>query len=893
MLLELLTTLWLRIKAIFLRRKLERDLDDEIGFHLDMRRQKLEREGCPAAEASAASHRRLGNPALLHETTRSLWMFAWLEALGRDVRYASRAMARSPVFTTVAVATLALGIAAITAIFSLVNGILLRDMPYEKPEDIYSIREVLALGSERRVLDDVNSGNILEWKQRSRSFREIAALEPTNGDLIRGSDSVHLHGLRASASLFPLLGIRLRSGRWFTPMEDEMGHGLEMVLTDALWRDQFGSDPGIVGQTVSMGGYPATVIGVLPPSFYFPKQEQLYGGPAAGWTFHVEYFSNLNLGAWERKAGIENFNFAAIGRLRPGVSRLEAQADLGVIEAGIAAQDSSGVRLSAELIPLKTAVVGTAGRQIWMLMAGATLILLIVCVNLAGLTLARNTARAREVAIRLALGAGRWTVLRQFTVEGLGLAIWGGALGAFSAYLGVRLLVRHAPITLPRLESVAVDGRVLLFSMCVALGAGLLFSLLPAFRLEHRNVEETLKAGTPNLSASRRTSRLHDLLAGSEITLCTVLLICALLLGQSLTRVLRDNAWLNEDRVVTIDISPSPKQYQQDGPRKRFYQDLLHDVGALPSVTSAGLVSALPLRGEAWGSGVDFAEIPMRDGTRPVANFRFISPGYDDAIGLALVGGRLLREADWGREVVLISESVARQYPGRNLIGMHLNWRTPKGKPVLLEVAGVVRDVRSEVEKTPVLAVYIPYWIWPPWGPTIVVRTTGDDAGVAGSVGSMMHKLHREVPVTRSETLRQVLDSAVASRRFLTRLGVGFAAYATFLAALGLYGVVSLAAARRRREIAIRMAIGASHPDVFRMVIVTALRLTLAGVAAGLLLGIGVERSIVSMLYEVRPAELAVYGAACAMVIAVGLLASVLPAVRAARTDPAVALRYE
>jgi predicted permease len=529
-----------------------------------------------------------------------------------------------------------------------------------------------------------------------------------------------------------------------------------------------------------------------------------------------------------------------------------------------------------------------------MLMAGAALVLAIVCVNLAGLMLGRNTARSREVAIRLALGAGRWTVLRQFAAEGLTLATAGGAIGVLAAFSGVRLLVRYAPIALPRLETVSVDGRALLFSAGLALAAGLLFSLLPALRIQDRDIEETLRSSTPNLSSSRRTAFVHDLLAGSEIALCTVLLICALLLGQSLSRVLRDNAWLNEKRVLTIDIGPSPKQYQKEATRIDLYRKLIQDVRGLPGVTNAGLVNAMPLRGEMWGDSVNFAEMPMPDISQPIANFRFVSPGYDDAMGLALIRGRRLEESDWGREVVLISENLARQYPGRNPLGMHLKWRSPNsGKMLSLEVAGVVRDVRANAEKTPILAVYIPYWIWPPWGPSIVVRTGADAGGIAAGVRSMIRAKYSDVPITRVETLRDVLDSAVASRRFLTQLGVVFASSATFLAAIGLYGVISLLAARRRREIAIRMTIGASHTGIFRMVVWKAAKLTLAGVAAGLFCGVEIERVILGLLYDVRPSEPAIYAGACAIVIAVSLFASLLPALRAARVNPVAALKYD
>jgi predicted permease len=890
----MLSSLWLRIRTLFMRRKLERDLDDELSFHLAMRQQKLERSGLTAGDASAAARRRLGNPTLLRETSRSLWKFAWLDAFGRDLRYAVRAVARAPVFAGVAIATLAFGIGANTAIFSILNGVLLRAMPYEKPADLYSIREAVAIGSERNTMACVNGGNILEWRRNARSFREIAAMMPANDNLILKNDSVNVHGLRASASLFPLLGIRPQIGRSFAPEEDEMGHGLELILTDALWRARFRADPAIVGQSVSLNGYPAIVIGVLPASFYFPKQDQLYGDRVAKWDFHIEYFLNLNLGPWDKKPGIGNFNFAAIGRVREDATRERALAELEAVEAGISRQNPSGATLHAELVPFHSAIVGPAEARIWMLMAGAALVLAIVCVNLAGLTLGRNTARSREVAIRLALGAGRWTVLRQFAMEGLTLAVAGGTIGVLAAFWGVRLLVRYAPITLPRLETVTIDFHVLLFSVGIALAAGLLFSLLPALQIQDQGIEETLRSTTPNMSSSRRNAFVHDILAGSEIALCTVLLICALLLGQSLSRVLRDNAWLNEEHVLTIGISPSPKQYQKSAARVDLYRKLLQDARELPGVSSAGLINALPLHGQMWGDSVDFAEAPRTDINQPIANFRFISPGYEPGIGLALMEGRSLEESDFGRHVMWISESLGRQYPGRNPVGMHMNWRQPDtGKMLSLQVAGIVRDVRAEAEKTPILAVYIPYWIWPPWDPSIVVRTTADPMGIAAGIQRMIRSSYGEVPITRVETLRQMLDGAVASRRFLTRLGVLFAASATLLAALGIYGVVSLATARRRREIAIRMAVGASHPNIFGMVIGKAVKLAVGSAAVGVVSGIAVEKAIVSLLYDIRPAEPAVYLGTCAIVIAVGLLASFLPALRAARVDPVIALKYE
>jgi predicted permease len=891
---EFLMNLWLRLRALVLRRKLERDLDDELRFHLEMKREKLERSGVETLKASLAARKRLGNPTLLREDTRSLWTFAWVEEFVRDLRYACRTMARTPVFTAIAIATLAFGIGANTAIFSIVNGVLLREMPYKNPSELYSIREAIESKGHRETLTCINAGNYLEWRRYAHSFQAIAAMMPSNDTLIQGSDTASIHGVRVSASLFPLLGAQPRMGRSFTPEEDFMGHGLQMILTDALWRGRFSANPAIVGQTVSLNGFPVTVIGVLPAGFYFPKQDQIYGHRVAKWDSEIEYFLNLNLGKWDQQPKMGNFNYAAMGRIPTGVSRARGLAELDAIETGISRKVTHDAVLHAELVPLQAGVVGPAVTRIWMLMGGAALVMAIVCVNLAGLMLGRNTARAREVAIRLALGASRWTVLRQLAAEGLALAIAGGAIGVAAAYAGLRLLVRFAPITLPRLETVSIDGRVLAFSAAVALGAGLLFSVLPALWIESRSVEETLRSSSAGLSASGRNVFLHDLLAGCEIALCTCLLICALLLGQSLSRVLRDNAWLNQERVTTIEIGPSPKEYGKTPVRVELYRSLLAEARQSPGVTNVGLVNNLPLHGGMWGDSVDLVEAPRRGIDQPVSDFRFISPGYLEAIGLTVIAGRPFAESDFGREVMWISEEVAAQFPGRSPVGMHMKWHRPDTmQEVRLEIAGIVRDVRTEAEKKPPLTVYVPYWIWAPWDPSLVVRTSADPAGVAGSVQRMIRRTHGEIPVLRVETLRETLYGATASRRFLTRLGVVFAVSATLLAALGIYGVVALATARRRREIAIRMAVGASHPDILGMVMGKAARLSAVSAVAGLAGGAALARAMMSLLYDVRPAEPWAYAMAAAVVVAVGLAASLIPAVRAARLNPVVTLKCE
>jgi predicted permease len=891
---EFLISLWMRLRALVLRRRLERDLDDELRFHLDMRREKLEKAGFSPAHACSAAQRRLGSPARIRERSRSAWTFSALEDAGRDLRYACRAMFRAPVFATVAIATLTFGIGSSTAIFSVVNGVLLRDMPYRNPDRLYSIREAVEAGKQRRAMSSVNGGNILEWTRDARSFEAIAAMMPSDDTLTRGTETANLHGLRVSASLAAVLGIQPQIGRWFMPEEDLMGKGLRLVLTDELWRARFNADSGIVGQTVSLNGYDATVIGVLPTGFYFPRQNQIYGEQVARRDARVEYFTNLNQGSWDRKPGLGNFNYAAIGRLTDGVPAARASAELEAIENGISRQTSGGAVLHAELVPFRAGVVGAAAERIWMSMGGAVLVIVIVCVNLAGLILGRNVARMREVAVRLAIGAGRWTILRQLAAEGFCLAIAGGVLGVAAAFAGVRLLVQYAPIMLPRLETVTIDGHVLLFSAAVALGAGLLFSLAPAIRLHERWLEGTLRASASGLSSSLSSTRLHGALAGAEIALCTMLLICSLLLGRSLSRILEDNVLLNQERVITVEIAPSPKQYQSAAARVGLYRGLLDATRQLPSVTHSGLISALPLQGEVWNANVDIAEAPRREIQQPVANFRFTSPGYDEAIGLALVSGRRLQESDFGRPLAWISESLAREFPERSPVGLHMRWFQPgSGKGLSLEIAGILHDVRAEAEKRAPLTVYIPYWIWPTWAPTIVVRTATDPAGVAAAVQRLIRQTHSEVPVTRVEALRDTLDEAVASRRFLTRLGDMFAASAVALAALGLYGVVALAATRRRREIAIRLAMGASHSKIVRMILAKAARLSVISATVGLAGGFALARAMTSFLYEVRPTDPVIYAAACGIALAIALAASAVPAFSASLVDPVVTLKYE
>ena len=878
---QLLTSIQTRMRAFFRRRQLERDLDDELSFHLAMRQQ----DGDSRAEAS----RVVGNQTALKESCREEWRFAWLEALMRDLRYAFRQARRNPLFAATAVATLALGIGANTAIFSMVESILLRPLPYHRPNDLFTIREVLHYGGQKNVMA-VNAGNLVEWQRHASAFLDVAAVEPTNDNLAIGGGLVQVHGARSSAVLFPMLGIQPELGRGFLPGEDRVGSGLFILLTHSLWREVFDADPQVVGKTVPLNGYPAVVVGVLPASFYFPRQDQLSPNRIAGWTHPVQYFVNLSLKDFESHAGSRDFEFTAIGRLRPGVTSQQALAKVNAVEAQIS--EHGDAHLSAQFLPLKTAVVGPAARGLWLLMAGSGVVLLIVCVNLAGLAMARGTARTHEIAVRAAIGAGRADLLRQFVTEGVLLALTGALLGVAGAWWGLRALVHGAPVTLPRLESIRLDGTVLVFTGLVSTAAGVFFSLLPALRLSGQPLER-LKWASPATGGSRPVSRMHQALAASEVALCTVLLVCALLFARSLSRVFTANAWLNDDHVITVQLTAPPSHYQRAPVRLGLYRRLLDQVSDSPGVTSVGLINALPLGGALWTQKAGLEGLP--DAERPSADFRFASPQYFDAIGLRLVSGRRFTAADADRRVVVVSESLERRLPaGFRVLGKRMEWMAPNGKaPLEYEVCGVVRDARTGIDEQAPPTVYMPFWEWPPWNASVVVRTAGDPSAIATGLRRTIRQIDSQIAVPQIATMHQILDRSVAPRRFLTWLGVLFAASTMLLAALGLYGVLSLGALQREREFAIRRALGAEDGEIFRLVIARAARFSLAGVAAGTIGALASARLIASFLFEVEPSDPATFGYVWVLVIAVVLLASYLPARRAIRVEPTAALRVE
>lgn len=804
-----------------------------------------------------------------------------MSALIQDLRFGLRQLAKHPGFTAIAVITLAVGIGANTAIFSMVNGILLRALPYHQPQQLYQINEVVPQISQFGPWFPVNSGNFLLWRRRSTAFSGMAEFRAATFSVTGIGQPRQLHGAVILSGLFPVLGIQPELGRTFLPEENQSGHDHEVILTYELAQQLFGVNAQVLGKAIDLNGELHTIVGVLPANFRFPK----IFSPAPQ-IFKPFAFGDYDSG---NQAGLSDFNFTVIARLKPGVSSKQALAQINVIEAQIAKKDSSGYGLYAIMQPLKTVIVGPFTRALWVLVVAAALVLLIICVNLANLMLVRNSGRAHEFALRAALGGTRRRLARQLLTEGAILAAAGGGLGLLFASWGLDLLVRNAPVGIPRVNDIRMNPHVLWFTLAISIIAALLFALLPALGLSRTAPSEALKSAGPTLGGGKQSARLRGGLVIGEIAICGVLLAGALLLIQSLAHVAKANQWMEEQHVLAIQLKAPPEEYPTSDKKAQFYSNVAQKVRELPGVESAGFISSLPLSSDYWGDEIDFREAPQPPTKVKIGDFGFVSPGYFSAIGLPLVKGRLLSESDRGKDVALISESVARRVlPGRNPIGMHLIWRK-KAR----EVIGVVSDIRVAPDKPPTLGIYLPTWSHARPEETLVVRTEMDSRAAAASIRRAVWSVDPQVAIPHEETLKSIVQASIAPRRYETSLGALFALVAVLLAALGLYGVISYSVSQRTHEIGIRMALGAQKGDVLRLVVGQGLRLAVVGVAIGIVAALGLTRFLQGMLFGVQPADAGTFAVVALVLIAVAFLATYIPARRATKVDPMVALRYE
>jgi len=806
----------------------------------------------------------------------------------QDLRFALRGMRRQPAPTAVAVLTLALGIGASTAIFSLVNAIVLRPLPFRAPDQLFSV-------ATRRKLDTgrpFTLPDFLDYTARQRTLAGFAAYGTWSANLTGAGEPERLSGMKISANAFDLLGVHAALGRALRADDDTPGREHVVVLTDAFWRRRFGADPHAVGRSLTLNGGAWTIVGVLPADFVSPVKDADVAAPLAPLTD-------------ARRNSRTSTNFLrGIARIRAGGSRAQAEADLTAIQQrlGKLYPDGDGAKLGLVLTPLDETIVGPFRPALWTLLGAVGVLLLIACVNLANLALVRAAARRHEFAVRTAVGASGGRLVRQLVTESLLLAAIGGAAGIFLAFWSVPLLMKLSPQALPRTAEVGIDFTVLGFACALTLVTGVIFGLTPARAATRVDMNGELKDDGRGASAGRHRDRARRLLVVGETALSVLLLVGAALLVKSFARLAAIEPGFDADRVLSVRLSLPKARYPDREALMRFHDALRARLANAPGIAAFGSVSVLPLSGamSACDFTIDGRAAPP--GVSMNTNYRIADAGYFHAMGIPLVKGRLFSDTDrdGAPPVALVSRAFAETFwPHGNPIGAVVNIDDNEGAPRPVEIVGVVGDVKQQsIDVDTPFLVYVCEAQLHPDQVTLyggsqfwLMRTLADPASLAGVVTRAVHDVDPDVPAANLWSMAHYVDQSVAPRKFNMRMLVAFAIVALVLAAMGLYGVIANGVAQRRRELAIRMALGAQPRDVLRLVVGQGLRLSVVGVALGLVAAFVVTRWMASLLFGVSATDPATFVAIAALQMIVALIACWLPARRATQVDPLVAMR--
>jgi putative ABC transport system permease protein len=805
-----------------------------------------------------------------------------MERFYQDLRYAVRRLFKSPGFTSVAVLTLALGIGANSAIFSVVNGVLLRPLPYPEPQRLVGVYHTSE--GMRAVMSGPNYSDIARL---ATSFENAAAYNTSRMILTGQGEAARLQTAEVSASLFNVLRVRPQIGRVFNADENTPGRTNVVILAHGLWEQRFGSDPAVIGRRIMLDGAPREVIGVMPRGFSYPADRQAW--------LPLEYDENFvskQRGAWY---------LGVVARLKPGIRPEQSAAEVETLGRNLAREypDANG-EIGMTTMPLLEAMVGDIRRSVLILLGAVGFVLLIACTNVANLLLARAAARQSELAVRIALGAGRGRLVRQLLTESVVLSLIGAAFGLILAVWGVELLVGLEPEGIPRLGNVRVDGTVILFTAATAVITGVLFGLVPAFTAT-RGVSESLKESGRGAVTGRGGARVRGALVIAELALAVMLLAGAGLLIRSFAKLQAVDPGFRSDRALTFELTLPDGRYKDDEPRIAFFDQLLPRLRALPGVQNASAVLGLPLSGLDLIISFEVAgRPPVPPSQQPAMQVRVATPGYFDAIGIPLKRGRGFTDADRAGtpRVVLITEAAARQYfPGEDPIGktIRLGWGRGPGKPRAGgEVVGIVGDIKDAALNEPnPPQIYMPLRQWPVSFMTVVVTTSVPPASMAEAVRAQVAAIDPNLPLSNVATLDAVVAKSISQQRFYLMLLTIFAAVALVLAAIGIFGVLSYAVAQRTREIGIRMALGAQERTVITLIVRQALILVVSGVALGTVAALYLSETMTRMLFSVKPTDPATFASVAGVLIAVALFASYVPARRATRVDPIVALRAE
>jgi putative ABC transport system permease protein len=806
-----------------------------------------------------------------------------MDSLIQDIRFGLRRLARRPALTSVVVIALALGIGANTAIFSVVNALLLNPLPYPEPDRL----AMVWMNNTRMKIDqDIHSfPNFRDYKEQNQSFERLAVYSPRSANLTGDGEPVRVVGVAATSELLPMLGVQPHLGRTFTAEEDQQGAGGVVLLGYGLWRGRFGADPEILGKSVALNGTPRTVIGVMPAGFNFPTKETEYWIPLAA----PQELAEARSAFWLYMAG----------RLKPGVSVERAQADMSAIAGRLAAQFPEALEgYGANVVGLHDQMVGKIRPALLVLTGAVAFVLLIACANVANLLLVSAAAREREIAIRTALGAGRWRLVRQLLTESVVLFLAGGMAGVLVAYWGLGVLLALSPPDLPRLDDVKIDARVLAFTLCVSFVTGVLAGLVPALQSSVRELSDSLKEGGRGATFGRVSGRLRDLLVVSEVALALVLLVGAGLMIASFVELKRVDLGFDPDRLLTMQLQLPGAKYPEPPQVAAFSDDLLGRAASAPGARSVGAITDLflsttpnstifSIEGRPDPLPTERVEVPVDS----------ISPNFFEVVRTPLLRGRSFTDADRDgtTPVVIINETMAKRFwPGEDPVGKRMRYGIGDSDIPWMTIVGVVGDMRrTGFDESVRCETFLPLAQNPARRLTIVARAEGEPASLAGVLRDQVRAVDPDQPVFAVKTVDELLGD-MASQRRLTMLLFGvFAGLALLLAAVGIYGVMSYAVTQRTHEIGVRMALGAQVGDVLRLVVGKGMALALAGIAAGLAAAFALSRVMASLLYGVSATDPLTFGGVALLLGLVALLASYLPARRAARVDAMIALRYE
>src|ERR1041384_2290699 len=810
-----------------------------------------------------------------------------MDSIIKDIRYGARGLGKHPGFTAIVVITLALGIGASTAIFSVVDNVLLRRLPYRNSERIVAIEEINREGKRGQV----TSANFLDWRAQNTVFEQLAAIKTTTANVALSDQAERIDLAQTNANFFDVFGITPQYGRLFIPADEQAGHAPVVVVSHALWQRRFGADPSLVGKPITLDGSTYNVIGIAPPGFQYPDKTELWLPPL---RLVPELFPGQDVTQTRRMGYL-----AAVALLKPGVSVQQAASEMETITARLRQQypDANNTRFN-RVVSLHEHLVGDTNKLLWLLLGAVTFVLLIGCANVANLLLASGASRQKEMAIRTALGASRARVVRQLFTESTLLALTGGTVGLLIAYWGVAGITKLLPDDFPRLNEIHMNVRVLAFTFAASVLTGILFGLVPALQISRPDVQEAIRETGRGVSGNRRQSRFRQALIVVEVALSVVLLVGAGLLFRSFLRLQSVNTGFVAEHVWTAKLTPSGTSYKDQADYDKFYSQVLEKVSAVPGVQDAGVINTLPLdKGPTAGFRVDGRPVTTPD-KWPMANYRAVSPNYFRAMGIPVLQGRAYTDRDNLNSplVMIVNQKLAdEEFSGENPIGKRITFgNTNNNQPVWFEIVGVVANVRSlELSEEPTAELYFATLqdYWPAM--SLVVRSNVDSPNLSASVRQIVNEVDKSVPVSNVQMMDHVVSASITQPRFnLFLLGL-FSTVAMLLSAAGIYGVTAYSVTQRTHELGIRIALGAQVGDVLKMILGQGMVVIGIGLVIGLAAAFALVRLLRSFLFGVGEKDPFTFVAITVLLLLVALLACYIPARRATKVDPLEALRYE